>query len=184
MTQKLYLAVTLVLAFMAVGHAADSELTRLKQAYDEASTRVLTPIKATYERELAKLLDKQTKAGKLTEAVETKAELDHLKSDGQKTGGSLEADWKSTLEKLFVGRTWQTALGTTFELKKNGTGIKQIGSNKTPIAWRLVDPDVVEVSGEKDASGQVPLWFLRFVSREEAYIGATKNLTDGKLTSK
>lgn len=72
----------LLLCFCAgQAFAVDPELEKLQKSYDEATKRALAPIQATYQKELQKLMEQHTRAGKLDAAVETKAELEKF---GQK----------------------------------------------------------------------------------------------------
>ena len=74
-TRILIVAVTVLSA--SLSHA-DDELNKLKASYEAAVTRAVAPIKATYEKELQKLLQLQTQASKLDAAAEVMAELKGL----------------------------------------------------------------------------------------------------------
>lgn len=182
MHHKKVFLVTLFLAYVATVTAADADLERLKQSYQEATSRALAPINATYEKELLKLLEQRTKAGQLAEAIEVKEEIERITGRAIKdTSGTPAQPGRPPLEKLFVGKSWRTSLGTVFEFKKDGSGSRQLGSDKKAIAWKVVGPDLVEASGQKNDSGVVETWFFKFLDKDEGYIGGSRDKIDGKL---
>ncbi|WP_395730579.1 hypothetical protein [Prosthecobacter sp.] len=124
----------LFLTHGAMVTAADADLERLKQSYQEATSRALAPLNATYEKELLKLLEQRTKAGQLAEAIEVKEEIERITGRAIKdTSGTPAQPGRPPLEKLFVGKSWRTSLGTVFEFKKDGSGSRQLGSDKKAI---------------------------------------------------
>ncbi|MCB1276173.1 hypothetical protein [Prosthecobacter sp.] len=182
MNNRLALWIAALFIVGTAARAADADLERLKQSYQDASARALAPINATYEKELLKLLEQRTKAGQLAEAIEVKEEIERLTGRAIKdTSGSPIQPGKPPLEKLFVGKSWRTSLGTSFEFKKGGSGTRQLGSDKKAIVWRIVGPDMVEVSGQKNDSGVVETWFFKFLDKGEGYIGGSRDKIDGKL---
>ena len=101
-----------VLILASFAHAADKDLERLKQSYQDAVSRAVTPINTTYEKELLKLLEQRTKAGQLAEAIEVKEEVERL--TGKAIANTSEAPVLPTqppFDKLFVGKSWRTSLG-------------------------------------------------------------------------
>lgn len=171
-----------VLILASFAHAADKDLERLKQSYQDAVSRAVTPINTTYEKELLKLLEQRTKAGQLAEAIEVKEEVERL--TGKAIANTSEAPVLPTqppFDKLFVGKSWRTSLGTVFDFKKGGSGVRQLGSDKKPITWRILGPSLVEVSGVKNDSGTVETWFFKFLDKDEGYIGGSRDKIDGKL---
>jgi len=68
-----------------------------------------------------------------------------------------------------------------FDFKKGGAGVRQLGSDKKPITWRIVGPSMIEVSGEKNDSGAMETWFFKFLDNKEGYIGGSRDKIDGKL---
>ena len=172
----------LFLTHGAMVTAADADLERLKQSYQEATSRALAPLNATYEKELLKLLEQRTKAGQLAEAIEVKEEIERITGRAIKdTSGTPAQPGRPPLEKLFVGKSWRTSLGTVFEFKKDGSGSRQLGSDKKAIVWKVAGPDLVEASGQKNDSGVVETWFFKFLDKDEGYIGGSRDKIDGKL---
>lgn len=163
---------------------ADADLLRLRKSYQEARERALAPLNATYEKELSKLLERQMKAGNLAAAVETQKELDSLKALTPVSLTVQPKDDPPGVERLFVGKNWESPLGTVFQLKRNGSGVKILGSSTAQVTWEKVGSDVIKVSGQKDTTGRIPTWHLKFVSEEEAYIGNSPTNTNEKLTLK
>lgn len=164
--------------------AADPELERLKASYDTAVERAITPIKATYEKELRKLLERQTKAGNLAVANEINAELESL--NGKAAGSSPEDKPTSTksIERFFVNKTWMTTGGTSFTFQKVGAGYRQDKNVKTALIWRLTDNDIVEATAEVPSEGKTRNTYFRFVSAIEAYYGDSSDVIKGKLDLK
>jgi hypothetical protein len=162
--------------------AADADLQRLKQSYQEATARALAPINSTYEKELLKLLEQRTKAGQLAEAIEVKEEIERLTGRAIKdSAGTPVQPGKPPLEKLFVGKAWKTSLGTSFEFRKDGSGTRQLGSDKKATVWKIIGPDLIEVSGQKNDSGVMETWFFKFLDKSEGYIGSSRDKIDGRL---
>ncbi|MBK8094892.1 MAG: hypothetical protein IPK32_23715 [Verrucomicrobiaceae bacterium] len=161
--------------------SADVELGRLKQSYQDATKRALEPINATYEKELLRLLEKHTKAGKLAEAIEVKEEIERLTGRVIKDTAGTPASPEKSVERFFAGRTWKTGLGTKFDFKRDGSGTRQLGSDKKPIVWKVGVDGIVEVTGEKNGSGTMENWFFKFLSRDEGYIGGAKDKIDGRV---
>jgi hypothetical protein len=82
-------ALTAVLGASVPCVAQDPDLAKIKGSYDAASERALAPLKATYERELRKLLDQHTRSGNLAAANEVKAELDALTTNAAAVGAEI-----------------------------------------------------------------------------------------------
>lgn len=64
-------------------HSEDAiapELARLKTSYQSAVTKAVTPLTTAYRKELEKLMDTFTRAGKLDQALQVKKELATLDS--------------------------------------------------------------------------------------------------------
>lgn len=136
--------ITSLLVFSAVLVLAEpADLVRLRDNYQQAAERALTPVKATYEKELQKLLDAYTKAGKLDDALVVKNELAKLK------GGVVTAPVSSPetdkLRGYFVDRTWVTGSGSAFSFNKDGTGEVQWNEGKEAFKWEITDPKTVAV---------------------------------------
>ena len=70
---------TLILATFAIQlwsqDALSPELARLKTAYQSAVTKAISPLTATYRKELERLMGDFTRAGKLDQALQVKKEL-------------------------------------------------------------------------------------------------------------
>lgn len=162
--------------------AADVELGRLKSSYHEATKRALDPINTTYEKELLRLLEKHTKAGKLAEALEVKEEIERLTGRVIQDTAGTPAPPEKSVERLFAGRSWKTGLGTKFDFKRDGSGTRQLGADKKPIIWKIGADGIVEVTGEKNGSGTIETWYFKFVSRDEGYIGGAKDKIEGRVT--
>jgi hypothetical protein len=72
------LALVLVLASAISVNAEDPEFAKLQKIQRDAITKAVTPINEGYVRELRKLLEKQTKAGKLDDAKVTMEEIEKV----------------------------------------------------------------------------------------------------------
>ncbi len=85
--------------------AADPDLARLQKSYDAAKKRVLTPVQATYQAELQKLMEQHTKDSKLEAALEVKAELERLAMERSQAASVADQSNESSLrKKLIKGR--------------------------------------------------------------------------------
>src|SRR5688572_23252178 len=87
--------VTMLMLSVLPCMAQNADLAKLRSSYDAAAERALAPVKATYERELRKLLDQLTKSGNLAAANEVQKELDELTAKpAEDMGGKLaKASW-------------------------------------------------------------------------------------------
>ena len=178
-------------SFLLGAHSvfADAEMDRLKTSYEAAVERSVIPIRNTYEKELLKLMEKHTKAGNLTAALEVKAEIEKVTGkpvlDPSAPKPTTTAITKpKILEQYFIGKTWRSPTGTSFTFNENGTGDRQFGNDKTTFKWKQRGKDTVEAVGPGTQGGSERSWFFRFVSLEEAYYGNNKDTTDAKLTLK
>ena len=142
--------------------AADpAELTKAKEIYRDASERALTPVKAAYAKELARLIDEYSRAGKLDEAITVKNELAKL------TGGAViplpaaaaavtNTPAIAQLRDRFVGRTFVTPGGTHFTFNKDSTGMQRWSEGTDAFKWEVLDEKTVHV---KVAQKQYYFWF-------------------------
>ena len=184
-TRILIVAVTVLGA--SLSHA-DDELNKLKASYEAAVTRAVAPIKATYEKELQKLLQLQTQASKLDAAAEVMAELKGLApqkappapgaaaAPASAQGASLQST-----EHWFVGKTWTTPAGTRFSFARNGSGFRENGKDKTAIVWHQNGDGMVEVTGQGKKGGKTDTWFFRFTSLTEGHYGSSSDNLSMKL---
>ena len=102
-------------SFLLGAHSvfADAEMDRLKTSYEAAVERSVIPIRNTYEKELLKLMEKHTKAGNLTAALEVKAEIEKVTGkpvlDPSAPKPTTTAITKpKILEQYFIGKTWRS----------------------------------------------------------------------------
>lgn len=161
-----------------------SDLNRLKQSYESAVERAVTPVREAYRKELQKLLEKTTRAGKLDEAVRIKEVLDGLPATpGQLNGGTAKPAVPSPkdVERLFVGKTWATPTGTKFSFEKEGKGIRRFGKEQTAFVWDTTGVDTVEATGQRTAGSAVGSWYFRFVTNDEALFGDAPDSLNAKL---
>ena len=160
--------------------ADDPEIAKLKENYEAAVERAVAPLKSTYERELRRVLERQTKAGNLTAANEANAELEKLAG---KTASPVTPDGKAQGEKpkerYFVKHTWSTPGGTQFTFLEGGAAYRQYGDIKSAHIWKI-DDDGLVVATSTEPGSQV--CYFRFVSANEAYFGLSKEKMDQKLT--
>ncbi|MGV3659920.1 MAG: hypothetical protein ACO1TE_07040 [Prosthecobacter sp.] len=178
----------LLVLFAAIHSAnADPEMDRLKASYDAAVERSVAPLRATYEKELLKLMEKHTKAGDLTAALKVKDEIEKLTGKpvliptAAPSGTGAVARAK-VLEPYFVGKTWRTPTGTSFTFREDGTGDRQFGNDKSAFKWKQRGRDTVEAIGPGTSGGADRSWFFRFESLEEAFYGNDRDTTNAKLT--
>lgn len=180
--------VSLVVLLTAIHMAhADPEMARLKASYEAAVERSVAPLRATYEKELLKLMEKHTKAGDLTSALEVKEEIEKLTGKPVLTAtaapsGTGAVARPKVLEPYFVGKTWRTPTGTNFTFREDGTGERQFGNDKSAFKWKQRGRDMVEAIGPGTSGGPDRSWFFRFESLEKAFYGSEKDTTDAKLT--
>lgn len=111
MHSKLTATLLSILAVSTVlGDEASKSVERLRASYESAMKRATDPIKETYRKELAKLLDQYTRSGKLDDALVVKQELSTLEPAPAPAGVLKEsADHKLTkrqLEKALVDGKW------------------------------------------------------------------------------
>jgi hypothetical protein len=147
---------------ISVAAAEPSDLTKAREAYQQASERALKPVKAAYWNELTRLIDQYTKAGKLDEAIAVKSELARL------TGGAAmplptttaaavtHTPGISQLRDRFVGKTFVTPGGTHFTFNKDGTGTQRWSEGTDTFKWEVLDEKTVNA---KLASKQYFFWF-------------------------
>lgn len=84
--------------------ALDPEVERLQKAHAAAVQRAVAPVDAAYQKELQKLLDQYTKAGKLDAALDAKTALEQL--TGKVAAGEIpkQGDLAALTEKVVKGR--------------------------------------------------------------------------------
>ncbi|OAI56611.1 hypothetical protein AYO49_03920 [Verrucomicrobiaceae bacterium SCGC AG-212-N21] len=160
--------------------AEEPDFKKLQTSYKAAVDRAMTPINQTYVAELKKLLEKQTKAGKLDDARATMDEIETV--TGEKVEKPIVDVSDKEFEKLVVGRTWVHVMGSKYIFKKDGEGYRMQGSVKTPFIWRVHSPNLVEVTGRLADDGGFKTWYNRILSLKEAYYGHTPTQTTLKLT--
>lgn len=76
--QALLAALLFFTRFGLAQEAVSPELARLKTSYQAAVTKAVSPLTATYRKELERLMDSFTRAGKLDQALQVKKELASL----------------------------------------------------------------------------------------------------------
>jgi hypothetical protein len=158
-----------VLASWTTHALADPEVDRLRTAYDAAVARAIAPLREAYERELRKLMDSQTRSGKLDAALAAKEELEKLtmQAVGEERQSSTPA---KDSEAFFVGKSWQNPTGTVFTFNQNGDCSREHSGTRSVGLWRRRGSIV-------ESTGKVPqdIRFFRFVSATEAYVGNTRD---------
>lgn len=178
--KALLLAVVLVTALACPVLAEDPDFAKLKQNYQAAVERAKKPLDTTYASELKKLLEKQTKAGKLDDARATMEELEAL--TGEKVvDTSANASFKD-FEKLIVGTSWKHVAGSISSFKKDGTGTKEERGEKRTFLWRILEPGVVEVSGNLNADNSPRKFIFKIISRREGFYGDSLETATMPLT--
>lgn len=176
----------ILLTAIPMAHA-DPEMDRLKASYDAAVERSVAPLRATYEKELLKLMEKHTKAGDLTAALKVKDEIEKLTgkpvlTPSSATSGTGATARQKALEPYFVGKTWRTPTGTDFTFHEGGTGDRQFGNDKTTFKWRQRTHDMVEAVGPGTSGSPDRSWFFRFETLDKAFYGNDKDTANAKLT--
>lgn len=178
---KSSISTTVFVAFIVIPWcsllAADdtAELQKLKTSYTAASERALAPIKVTYMRELERLKEAYTKAGKLEAAIAVKVELESLSAtatNGTNSPASVEKDdnpSKRETEKLLTAGTWSFfQLGASedqkgrfehkVEFKKGGKAARE-GKNDTK--WEITK------DGELLYQTDIGPWACRFKRKSD-----------------
>ncbi|SKB01785.1 hypothetical protein SAMN02745166_03458 [Prosthecobacter debontii] len=158
--------------------AADEELIQLRQRYQDAVERATKPLEATYTAELRKLLDKQTKAGKLDEAVAVRKELETLnvsvvepKSSpfqGENAakaftpgepGGRLSRAQLKIIESRIIDRYWTYKQDRQdgYYFFKDGLGIRYLPDSERPrVTWKVLVNGEVFIQGSGTDKWMVP----------------------------
>jgi hypothetical protein len=166
--------------------AAD-DLDQLKASYEGAVARATAPLKATYEKELQKLLQHHAQAGKLDDAAKVMSELQSIGAASLPTGQTTPLPTNATTtspqatERYFVNKVWKTPTGTIFSFEKAGMGKRVFGKDETSLVWRTTADGVIEATGESTKGGNMRTWYFRFVSSSEAYYGDSKDNLGSKL---
>lgn len=148
----------------------DADLDRLRKAYEDASARVVAPLRETYLRELNKIMQARTRSGDLEGALAAKAELE--KATEEKELGQMD-----DLEALFVGRTWVSEAGTAFIFNKDGTCLRETTQRKEGTWQRRGSVVISSVPGSP-----LETRYFRFVSKKEAYYGNSEEAMDHPVT--
>jgi hypothetical protein len=154
--------------------SAQGDLERLKASYEKAVTKAVEPLKATYEAELRKLLERHAQAGRLDDVAKVMAELNAIGvTDAEPTiAGQTPKSRKVTVEST----TWKTPTGTEFSFEPGGKGTRSFGgADATAITWRERSGGNVEVTGAGSKGENEMTWYFRFVSETEAYYGNSKD---------
>jgi hypothetical protein len=136
--------------FLAVqSNAAEPpELVKARQNYQAAAERALTPVKAAYWKELDRLINEYSKAGKLDEALAVKNEQAKLVNDSSSVVNSPDI---AKIRNHFVERTFVTPGGTYFTFNKDGTGQKKWQGGNDSFTWEIVDAKYVKIQGPDKA---------------------------------
>lgn len=168
--------VTICLATCPASRASDPELDRLKSAYNAASERALSPIKATYEKELQKLLQSHTKAGRLDAAAMVMSELKELGvvSTNPTPSNTPGVAASSASGRFFIGKSWYSNAGTDYHFNKDGTGTrlqKMDFPEKVTFTWRQLPDGMIEAMVRKQPNSKPTATFFRFVDRKTAFMG-------------
>ena len=174
-----------------LARAVDPDLERLKGSYQAAVSKATAPIQATYEKELQKLLQAHTKAGRLDAAAEVMSELQTLgavapppSTANAPTGNPAT---QTSNDKLFVGKSWYSRAGSEYHFSKDGTGYRfqklDFDDNVT-FTWRQLPDGLVEVLQRKQPTAQATPTFFRFVDRKTAYQGDTATNVTSPLSDK
>jgi len=78
-----------------------AEAAQLKRTFEQASERALQPLRTRYIADLKRLLDQETRSGRLEQAAAIKEELEAV------PGGAIPSvDGIAEFEKKFVGLKW------------------------------------------------------------------------------
>ena len=175
----------LALSIYSSALASDPELDKLKQAYAGAIERATAPIKATYGKELQKLLQAHTQAGRLDAAAGVMAELKDLGT--LSPAPALSNTPGSTSDRLFIGKSWFTKAGSEYHFNKDGTGYrlqKMDFDDKVTFTWRQLPDGVVEAMQRKQPNAQPSATFFRFVDRKTAFQGDSASNIAAPLSDK
>ena len=161
----------LVIASFTFGEV--SELERLRGSYNAAIVRVTAPLKASYEKELQRLLQRYTQSSKINEAAEVMEELQRMNTNNVQP--VLKSD-----DMFFVGPSWYTPLGTKFIFKKNFSGTQQReGGRPVSLKWTKTN-DGIEID-TVDYQNTPCKWSFRFVSINEAYFRISNDKAEVRL---
>ena len=164
--------ITALLTLPSISSAQD-ELARLKTSYENAVSKAVEPLKATYEKELRKLLQRHAEAGRLDDVAKVVSELEAIGiTDAEAT---TPAQTTKSKKETIEGTTWKTPTGTDFSFESDGKGTRSFGgADATAITWRQRSGGFVEAKGDGSKGGETMTWFFRFVSESEAYYGNSK----------
>ncbi|MDI1313850.1 hypothetical protein [Prosthecobacter sp.] len=151
-----------------------AKLDSLRKTWVQSRDKALQPSNAVYVRELQKLQESYSKAGKLEDALAAKSEL-------EKVGGTpMPASRQS---KAFVGKKWATASGSHFTFKADGTGTQANATGKEwPLKWTQDADDLLTVEGWSDDK-KATLYF-RFPKSREGTFGSSTDKLDKQVSVK
>lgn len=137
-----------------------SAAAQLKRAYEQASERAIQPIRARYVADLKRLLDQETRSGRLEQAAAIKQELETLPGGTIPGGTNTSDDSVAEFEKRFVGLkwVWNGSYNMSFEW-----GGKTEGRH---FSWKSIGPYKVE---------------YRFPEGNHGTITFNRNLTNGTI---
>ncbi len=131
--------------FTSLCQAAEPvEVTQLRSQYELAVERATAPHRATYLKQLERLLEKFTKAGKLDEALATKAELDKMRAPAAAPMDPA-AERAESVRKWMTGRVWTTGF-TDYAFKEDGSGVATWAKGTEAFAWELLPDATVSVT--------------------------------------
>ncbi len=117
------------------------ELARLKTGYQAAVTKAVSPLTATYRKELERLLDSFTRAGKLDQALQVKKEIESL--DGASLArAEKEAPPKETVPvtapvTTIEGTTWVAKAGFLERIEFRANGAMTVTNRTKKIYHQL-----------------------------------------------
>lgn len=154
--------------------SAQGELERLKTSYENAVSKAVEPLKATYAKELRKLLERHAQAGRLEDVAKVVTELKAIGiTDAEAT---IAGQTSKSRKGSFESTTWKTPTGTEFSFEPDGKGTRSFGgADATAITWRERSGGNVEVTGAGSKGEKETTWDFRFVSETEAYYGNSKD---------
>jgi len=157
-----------------------AQLESLRKNWMQARNKAVQPSDAIYTKELQKLQESFTKAGKLEEALAVKGELEKTDGPSMVTASALGASKQST---AFVGKKWRTASGSAFIFKSDGTGIQANAAGKEwPLKWSRGSDDLVLVDGWLD--DQKATLYFQFTKSKEGVFGSTSEKLDKQVSVK
>ncbi len=150
-------------------------------SYDAARSKALEPAqKAAITRIEAALASSE---GKKLEVV---TELGKVRAEIESGKVYSLASPTSSVDALFIGKSWYTKPGSEYHFNKDGTGYrlqKMDFDDKVAFTWKQHPDGIVEAQQRKQPSAPTSATFFLFVDKKTAFQGSSKAAITAPLSA-